>query len=545
MKNRRLISKAIPLILIGAMSVSMTGCGKQEPKEITDYAGIEISSDTEEAAPVSSIGDSEIGISGKSLHEMFGENLVFECEQNVGDMQLSAKVNKPLPDVDYLDVYELGKTRKELEDEKAFANGFFDDGATELPILEFKSDTENMALIHKYKRLLEILTQEKQGTYIVTPDTELRFGWEDNDFYSIHMYKGLFNGVDYGLILACDYVNFYTYIYFEPLDIDEYFPGENYSTMMLEEAQTPYTEPIENRCTLDQDAVCAAASEFLRDRVGLDDTENVIEIDNWEYSSSMEDIYNFLGEEMYFDTLTALTFSDSDYISTMHNYHTRFRGYDILRNQPDQLSDQIEESDETYYINNILKVTSMPDCDFGTNVTTDGYAVFLGSQFKVDPDARFKPMEAYINDPAGLVSSDKYNNTGIIKVTSKGIYGADLRLTGSITDKTEAVGLLDFEKVKESFIESLETAPAGHAYKVIVNDVVIDYAEQKSSENPDTLTLVPVWRFKLSSYFNDGSEIYTPDILINALDGSLVSDGSDLLSIYSEEELNAISNLDD
>ena len=520
-------SSAISLLLTGAIGLSLTGCGSKTPENITDYGGTTAVSETTEETTVTDMEPGNIDTSDISVHDFFGDTVSVDLEMNVNETNLSLHCKKALPLIEHLNVYEISKTRSDIQDEESFVNKIFDGDVTKLTSMDFGSATKYISLMHKYRRIHQILTNEGRGAYIIKPDSGEQFIWEDTDTYSIHLYEGTYDHYTFGLILAYDYVYGFTYIDFEPVDIDEYFPDRHYTTMMVEQSGTPYTDPIENRCELNKEQVYEEANAFLRDRIGLEDYENVITNDSEMYDRIFDDLEMLgTGAVHYDDCLSALTFSDSDYISTYHHYSTQYFGFDILRDQPDQAAEYMESHKSADEMDAVFKVTGFEETDLGTNTTTDGYAVYLGSQFTFDSEANYDPDFAYgIN---GLYLSDRYENTGIIKMTSNGIFGAELKLTGSVVNVTKNVQLLEFDKIVKSLEAELdENFPASFNGTINLEKIILDYVQVNSPENPDLITVVPTWRFKLKGYANDSSIVYVNDYLINAIDGSVLENPRD------------------
>ena len=236
---------------------------------------------------------------------------------------------------------------------------------------------------------------------------------------------------------------------------------------LLEQAEAPYMEPLENKCTMDKDELFDTASEFLSERVGLSEEENRLTLDFDPYLSEFDDYYFYAAfTTVEHNDLTALSFSDSDFISTLHHCKFDFRGIDILRDQPDQLKEYTETHDEIHPSNNFYKARSLVEYDKGANITTDGYAVFLRSQFQVDDTSDDR-----------LYKKLRYENSGIIKITSRGIYGVDLKLTGQIKGVTENIDLLELDELKEPFKNGFEDQSYLNNFtkEVHVDNMLIDY----------------------------------------------------------------------
>ncbi len=517
MRKHRKSHRLISFLLIGSLCVSLYGCGTTDPEEIKEYGTLPEESQTTEASPVEKIEETDRKTTARSLHEIYGDPINFQTDFFTDSTEVIADISKPLPEnVNYLNIYDLSRSRDWWYDDKSYADGFFDGDASKVVSFDYASETKYISLMHKYRDLVNILEQNPTDGSIIKPDTDMTFGWVDNDDYSIHLYEGTYNGTPYGLILAHDENEAVSYIYFEPLDIDEYFPGCNYTTLMLEQAEAPYMEPLENKCTMDKDELFDTASEFLSERVGLSEEENRLTLDFDPYLSEFDDYYFYAAfTTVEHNDLTALSFSDSDFISTLHHCKFDFRGIDILRDQPDQLKEYTETHDEIHPSNNFYKARSLVEYDKGANITTDGYAVFLRSQFQVDDTSDDR-----------LYKKLRYENSGIIKITSRGIYGVDLKLTGQIKGVTENIDLLELDELKEPFKNGFEDQSYlnNNTKEVHVDNMLIDYLPVEDKEHPEHITMIPVWRFQMTAYDSSDAACFYDDILINAIDGSSIEE---------------------
>ena len=77
------------------------------------------------------------------------------------------------------------------------------------------------------------------------------------------------------------------------------------------------------------------------------------------------------GAVHYDDCLSALTFSDSDYISTYHHYSTQYFGFDILRDQPDQAAEYMESHKSADEMDAAYRNTPRIDRNTAVSLTDD------------------------------------------------------------------------------------------------------------------------------------------------------------------------------
>ena len=114
-------------------------------------------------------------------------------------------------------------------------------------------------------------------------------------------------------------------------------------------------------------------------------------------------------------------------------------------------------------------------------------------------------------------------NKGIIKVTSKGIYGVDLEICEETTDVVENVKLLDTEKIKESIKEELadrfEPEKLDNPSTVQVRDMSLNYAPYSEDNSKEEYMTIPIWNITLLGNY-DGTHMAS--VRVNAMDGSII-----------------------
>ena len=110
----------------------------------------------------------------------------------------------------------------------------------------------------------------------------------------------------------------------------------------------------------------------------------------------------------------------------------------------------------------------------------------------------------------------------------------DLKLTGQIQGITENINLLEPDSLKNMFKSGFESVPylSGRIAKVNIDDMLIDYVPVEDKDNPEYITMIPVWRFKLTAYDGGEAQLFFDDILINAIDGSLIEETDRLINNY-------------
>ena len=533
------IKKITALYLVVAMMLSFPGCGEKEIDKIQDYGGEEAKKVAVEEATA---GDSKIKTTTSTLREIYGQKVRWDetisiTEANVTDrkvpMELHTGLYCDIPDIEGMNVYEVSASA-DFENEESFANGFFDDGATKLEQIKYENSTKYMTMLYQYRGIKgefetaeesdeEDMLQASLGVSVIyqngtgAVDTiDSSFGeiyeWIDTDHYYIHMYHGTFQKIDYGLILAYSSKLGKRYIFFDPIDIKDYYPDQDFLTLVYEASEDASGNKLPNEYNTDISNVKDIARKFLAEKIHIPEAENIVSTDyrSYSYSSPTTNLLNQYDYGMNNKAVTDLAFTNSDYVTTFASIGMsgNARGVSILAEQEDQVRDYAKKtkSDNPFQaVESVLNSTSPnPNMD----IVRDGYAVYLGT-----------PFDIYENTVSNENLSPRLNN-GMIKVTSKGFYGADLILGQSITDVTEKVELLDFEKIKESFVAELEKnmqrSDLGGSDSLHMQLMYLTYGVVKDKESGVT-KIVPAWDFELTT---DGSVYIT--LSLNAMDGSVI-----------------------
>ncbi|MBO4862900.1 MAG: hypothetical protein J5517_00895 [Eubacterium sp.] len=520
------LRKYIALFLTAGMCLGAAACGKT-PEIVEEYGGHE---NAERAAEKASSGEAEIKTSTDTLQDVYGSKVSWNENLSVQGVELKAQAYYMIPDVSGLSAFEMGEM-SDFDNEQEFADNFFDDGAKKLEEIKYVNATKYMPLLYKFRSIQRSATYEPPENDIYNFEYERMdiidsnfkdvYKWVDEPGYFIHMYEGTYNGVPYGLILA--YLKKYKekYIFFNPIDITEYYPGENFLTELQESGENfAGTEVFENKCSMTKDELYEAGREFLKEKIHLTGRENTVTTNytSYSYSTSVLSTISMMNMSSNINrrTLTALVFSDSNYIDTMNGHNIErsgdFRGITFLGEQDDPVAEYMENNSETLdYFDAFYNVLYSGDGKSEANLTRDGYAVYLGTPFAIDPD------------------DDLYNaggsNAGMIKFTSKGFYGCDIILGRPIENEIENVELLSFDKIKEAFKEHLEEKLNFEDFGAMpsmlhMDSMYMNYREI-SDEKTGAVTTVPVWEFYVSAETKIKSAGYS-FIAINAMDGSLI-----------------------
>ena len=529
--------KLLCAALSAAFILSATGCGKTEADEVTDYgvntaatavteeAGASDNGTTTDAAP-----SSNDMTNGGTLKEQFGDRVEWKESIAVQGIEASIDFQEEMPDDYEMNVYYTKRPDDSAESEEAMVKALFGDTAEKLESVSYTTQTENMSLLYKYRDILSDIEGTEPQYSVITSSFTDKYTWADEAYYYIHMYKGKYNDMDYALLLAYDYNKSRKYIFFEPTDVNQYFPDGNYKTMMLEAANDTAGNilDVDNACDLSVDELMDQAKSFAGEKLLLSDAINKwVDYDDFRYSILTSGILYGLDSldpysvsrtlyskakgvwSMEDDSgLSMLSFSDSDYVSTMYATADKygFRDYEILGEQNDLVTDGMEQYKMGYWDYLSLGVSGREE---NPTVVRDGYALYLGNEM----------------GSGGVESIGDYNY-GVIEITSKGIYGADIILSYEVTDKSENVGLLKFDQMKDCIktaLDDLDLEKLDNPTSIQLLGLYMTYAKVEK-EGSDEADFVPAWAFSVlpGTGYSYATNTYA-DVVINAMDGSLIS----------------------
>ena len=116
-------------------------------------------------------------------------------------------------------------------------------------------------------------------------------------------------------------------------------------------------------------------------------------------------------------------------------------------------------------------------------------------------------------------SSQIYSNYGMVKVTSKGIYGIDISLTSEITEIVNDVNILEFDKIIESFKNNLQEELDDKIIdtnKLDIHFISLLYFPYFEKDDTTNFSYIPAWSFYMSGLNGHGAYV-----TVNALDGSI------------------------
>ena len=549
MYNKFFKNKKSRLASLLILTLMLSGCGSNEVEVGDDY-GVPDGATTTNASAGSYMKINEASMVDVELdwEDTFTEdNTTFSLSLDYHD-----SINP-----EELCTYKLKAVSCDEKKDEDLVNSLFGDTGKKLEFISNSSASEYIPFIYKYKTIKAILDKEpreqssdpfenfygyinydtKEFDSIISPGEKEECKWVDSDKYYIHMYEGKYNDMRYGLILAYDRVENTRFIYFKPVNIDEYFPDMNIKTVMHRNSVDENGFPcIDNICTLEEDEVKKQAVDFLNDKLGLSESESNLGNDFSSYARKARPLIGFNKDfggvnPTVFASISQIVFTDSDYVHSIENYKPTFmanveihsndqfpRTVELLSEQDDLMEDALQEgaifsnalADPYRYLN-----WEEHEEDTVT-YTCDGYALYLnyGCSNNIGSSSEYAGVsEVYRRNEAPV-------NYGSIEVTSKGIFGVDIMYMFDI-ESVEPASLVD----QDTIVDSLK--------KTVKSD---DFAEY-ISVNPDASYDISSWGNNLIYYYDEKSSMYSPawDIGLSVIDktatpGDLQEAYADLIS---------------
>ena len=534
---RILNKKIIASLLIITSIISSAGCGRSNASvEVSDYGpgGTDKSSkakitsvdpgfDESEPIDISLDWDEELSYHNKDVSISIDENYHFMS----GDIKQ----------------YTMSRVSDFKESESSILYELFGKSYKKLESISYVDGVKYMPFLYKYRTLIE--TFEKDENTSLEQDLDVtnqtfydfignhkplidssfseNYKWVDKENYYIHMYEGKYNNIDFGLILAYDNINKARYIYFKPISIDDYYPEKEIKTMELFNSVDNFgNRCLDNTCIYSEEEATNYIREFLTESLGMSVEDSELGYNYKVYSVKSEPIVGsiqgaYFGTEKGGEGISQITFSDTDYISTLNSYSPEFeipegmaftradafpRSIELLAKQDDPAKAVDNGSGFMEYI-----VSGRYDDNTtgSGNFITDGYALYINPSFQRDFETN-----------SGIrMLSDEPVNTGVIEITSKGILGADIIQMLDV-ENIQYKKLADMENVKAT-VRDVLTYGQLDDYRpdwegVLIRDAsLITYIDQDTSG-------IPAWAFSMQ----DANVFDTARIIINAETGEFV-----------------------
>ena len=535
------------IVIMMLSGLLMSGCGKggDEGYEIEDYGGMEYSeqesvnnSDDREEKNDSIYEDDEYSV---SVDLDWNDNL----QMDRFNVKTSIRGKQTILNDD-VKIYTCSRVDDFGQEEINIVEALFGKDYTKLESVSCSDGSSYIPLINKYKSLMADFEQYDKGAVDekAAPDLSAKsfvtnyqstnvsenekFKWTDNDKYHIHMYEGNYNGERFSLLLAYDNVRNVKYTFFHPVDIKDYYPEWESSTgtVMLRNSQDLYgrKDTTPNNFDLSEEEVENEITEFLTGKLHMKDTE--VDLGNGfkVYSMTADPFIGSVDSlttdgESNADGISMVIFSDSDYLRTVVGYSPEFededvdaicdwmaRSVEILTNQDDPGNAQSSEDLENILFDFTKYISTDEMSKGGIRYTVDGYAMYLNPAFQ----------EAYENNSViGKLNSGIEVNSGVVEVTSKGIFSADIIQMLDI-EQVEKADLADISVIKDAVKNALSSDACPERLSernlLMINEVYFSYYLLNDSK------YIPVWIYSVTT--DDYSQ--SADIIVDAVTGELV-----------------------
>ncbi len=546
--RRKGFIKGTAMLMAFSLCLSGVGCGKKTENYVVDdyYLETETSGSENRGDDLAETDDSG------EYSESFNFN--WKNSFSAGDKNVTAAINyKDTFLKDKIKIYNVSNVQKFGEDEKTIAASLLGDSYTKLDGVSCTDGTAYLALVNRYRMLMETFAEYDKASFTdaQTNDTFFalstvanynspsrilsdKYSWVDNDKYAIHMYEGNYGSDRFCLLLAYDNVKKTRYIYFHPVDIKRYYPDKDYKTLILENSEDIYGNKVkdENECDLSEVDAEREISDFLTGKLHLNETEVELGKDFKVYNMTADPFLGSLNSltldgQHNADGMPRLVFFDSDYYNSVIGYAPDFeipdgissvqftttRSVEILSVQDDPLEGKV--TDDVSFANYMSGSYALGgDTDIeNVSYTTDGYAMYINPAF-----------QSYYETNSGIrtFDDDSFVNSGMIGVTSKGIFCADIiqMLNVETAEETE---LMEASEIIDAAVKALESESypkdMAESKQLSIRDMDFSYCLI------DSCKYVPVWRFEVKAEDTG----LTAELQINAVTGEFI----DFVPTYS------------
>ncbi|SEQ39948.1 hypothetical protein SAMN02910369_01692 [Lachnospiraceae bacterium NE2001] len=547
-RHTKLKKTIISLLLVSSISLSLVGCGKKET--IVDDYGSQTETSSESAATSTSASADSLKITpgnADSLKDVFGDKIEYKQEFSIGDTLVHGYATYVVPDQKGLNVYNMQTADDGKKDEEAIVNALFGDTAKKLESVKYTNSYDYISLLYKCYEIKSFHdyavvaladpnsspTMALDDRIVIDSSFSEEYKWSDGDEMYLHMYEGEYKNNQFVLLLAFDYTINTRYIFFEPKSIKEYFPDYEFKTLLISGDKTQNGTEIElaNNCTDDVNTLKEKAQELISNDLMFGDqfkiTENAYSYKNisGDYAVEVCSEIPFLTEYSSYEGFSSvLMFSNTDYISTLKN--TTVRGvainyFKVAEQRDIKREYDSEKSKETDFYEFIYSGNAS-DLTDETTITTDGYAFYLDG---INEEQQEDSNAIKIYEP----------NCGIIKYTSNGLYGIDIRLSNQLVDKVENVELASFDTITKDLPaklnDQLDLGKLGDPKELNIDNITLNYDSYSDSADdiatdtdlvyePDvTYPVIPAWTFTMSVY---GDNSKGAMVSVNAMDGTIM-----------------------
>ncbi len=526
--------KAVSVLLASMMLLA--GCGKDNDYSISDYQNGEENT----AAGTSDEGltgedDSEANVeavpvqTGSAAEKLGSMPLKYENDFMIGGNAANINVETnvwPGDEEGKLPSYKVKGIREEDVNEEEIVKNLFGESGKKI---EGSLNTEmgdSVHLISSYFNLLYAYT----GKY---PDetSECKAQVDEEDYY-IHAYEGMYNNIEYQLLISYNRIKRCESIALFPRNLAElsgnselnrmgyYFPisgfwGFGMSEEEVEKAEASDVDKLlsekTNKCTLSDEALKDNVYKMFQDNLGISFIDSTITFND----SSL----SVMGGAVYYTS----SGSDPSSSATIMEYNengemVEFSMPDDIRVElvycPEKVDDLNSEAVKSGYL------ADLNSGYFGMSIGSPYTDKNTFRSIAVNAPYMYRFLEAH-PDKIDMI------NSGNIWVDDSGVIGFDVTICYNAVEKlADDVSLLSFENAMQSFEEqvsqNMDVTQLGFTRndtkgKIYFKQVDLISYMLPSPDNNNEYTFIPVWA--ISSMNSTSVQSIT---LINAMDGSLV-----------------------
>lgn len=470
------------LLIPVALSMILAACGKSD-NIVIDYGYQPGNEENQNEDKGDSFADASVSVSGgrsvsstnQTVRDMAG-GAVIEWEDSMEasgvPVDISLKCN--VPDLESLSAYQAGRVSFEHLDEDRIVNNIFSDTADKLEEL---SDYSNKVNNEGYNgRILSayndfIYNNGLQDYFEADADAPM---WIDADEGYMHIYEGLYDGVDFCLLFMYSDISRKRSVMLAPLKIEEYISEpecDDFFVYNAEEnsaAKDVSLKEVKNRLEASPDELEAKACDFVENKLMLPIYKGII-------SADINDVYTTYGVS----GMNELVFINSGKQAGVIAEHTV---------ESEQGGGKFDTGHRD--IENIIANSGV----------FDGYELYFSRRL------------------SGVSIDVMPVNEGSIYLTSRGIMEVRLDQSVEINDITENIQILDLSKIKQSIkdvlADKLEKDRLKASNRLVFNQMSMVYYPVMNPKNEEEYTYIPAWRLMT----NDSSVT----LYINAIDGTLV-----------------------
>ena len=504
---RKLSCRLLSFVL--ALTLVLSGCGEEGEKEyvVEDYeiaGGNKTAGGSAEKEEGETSQDIPVNSEQGSIKERLGEKTSFQDAFSIGGISADINVNYNPIEIggltDKLPSYKVAEIAENDVDEEGIVNRIFGDTAGKMNG-NLKVDAgDSEYIIRAFTEMLYEFSGE-------APDVDMFMGgligevtesqaWIEEEDYFIHTYEGLYNEIEYQLMIAYSRVKKYKVVSLFPKHVSDLvddpniegvtllFPGNGlYIESIPDSYEMDFRQVMSdrpNRSQLSEDKLIDKSYSFVENKIGLDLLDDSI--------NPYYDMYDAIGMAVEIEGETG----DITY---------------------DGLPAETEKTELLF----------MPKT-IDENLTG---AIRSGYLFQVEDRIGGMTLDAGLYKPNYNYDSyePRLKNSGEMWVDDSGVVAFDMTIGFNVVEKvSEDVPILTFENAMKAFEEAAinnfdtsQVSVTDSNKKVYFKNAYLLYYPIPSPDKEGEYIFAPVWAVE-----SVNGSVTQSTTLINAMDGSLV-----------------------